>query len=93
MSYSELSVKARATIQIGHAHGFSLRKVACLSNRPPSITSRELRRNRDACGGYSARVAQQHMQTRRQVCRPLRPRSECFELVAQMLRQQFLPSQ
>ncbi|PAU54478.1 hypothetical protein BZL41_22140, partial [Pseudomonas sp. PIC25] len=30
MSYSELSVEERATIQLGHAQGFSLRKIACL---------------------------------------------------------------
>ncbi|MNG22088.1 hypothetical protein D3C84_1065370 [compost metagenome] len=70
MSYTELSVEERATIQIGHAQGFSLRRIACLITRSPSTISRELRRNRDACGGYSARVAQQ--QARRQACRPMR---------------------
>ena len=82
MSYSELSVEERATIQIGHAQGLSLRKIACLINRSSSTISRELRRNRDARGGYSARVAQQQMQTRRQVCRPkgkLLPGSERFD--------------
>ena len=58
MSYSELSVEERATIQIGRAQGFSLRKIACLITRSPSTISRELRRNRDVCGGYSARMAQ-----------------------------------
>lgn len=85
MSYSELRVEERTTIQIGHAQGFSLRRIARLINRSPSTISRELRRNRDACGGYSARVAQQQMQARRQVCRPMRkllPGSERFELVA-----------
>ncbi|TBU98766.1 helix-turn-helix domain-containing protein, partial [Phytopseudomonas dryadis] len=28
MFYSELSVEERATIQIGHAQGFSLRRIA-----------------------------------------------------------------
>lgn len=96
MSYSELSVEERATIQIGHAQGFSLRGIACLINRSPSTISRELRRNRDACGGYSARVAQQQMQARRQVCRPkqkLLPGSERFELVAHMLRERLSPEQ
>ena len=85
-----------ATIQIGHAQGFSLRGIACLINRSPSTISRELRRNRDACGGYSARVAQQQMQARRQVCRPkqkLLPGSERFELVAHMLRERLSPEQ
>ncbi|MDX1300341.1 MAG: helix-turn-helix domain-containing protein, partial [Pseudomonas sp.] len=96
MSYSELSVEERATIQIGHAQGFSLRRIACLISRSPSTISRELRRNRDAYGGYSARVAQQQMQARRQVCRPMRkllPGSERFELVAHMLRECLSPEQ
>ncbi|TBV01396.1 helix-turn-helix domain-containing protein, partial [Phytopseudomonas dryadis] len=49
MFYSELSVEERATIQIGHAQGFSLRRIAGLITRSPSTISRELRRNRDAC--------------------------------------------
>ena len=65
MSYSELSVEERATIQIGHAKGFSLRRIACLISRSPSTISRELRRNRGACGCYSARAARQQMQARR----------------------------
>ena len=58
MSYSELSVEERATIQLSQAQGFSLRKTACLINRSPSTISRELRRNRDVCGAYSANGAQ-----------------------------------
>ena len=57
MSYSELSVEERAIIQIGHAQGFSLRRIARLINRSPATISRERRRNRDASGGYSARMA------------------------------------
>ncbi|MCO2523849.1 helix-turn-helix domain-containing protein, partial [Pseudomonas aeruginosa] len=30
MSYSELSVEERATIQVSHAQGLSLRRIACL---------------------------------------------------------------
>ena len=94
MSYSELSVEERATIQISRAQGFSLRKIACLITRSPSTISRELRRNRDVCGGYSARMAQQQMQARRQRCRPKRkllPSSERFQLVAHMLRERLSP--
>jgi len=96
MSYTELSVEERATIQIGNAQGFSLRRIGHLINRSPSTISRELRRNRDAFGSYSARVAQQQMQARRQVCRPMRkllPGSERFELVAHMLRERLSPEQ
>jgi IS30 family transposase len=42
MSYTELSVEERATIQIGRTQGFSLRRIACLINRSPSTISREL---------------------------------------------------
>ncbi|RRW25076.1 IS30 family transposase, partial [Ectopseudomonas oleovorans] len=96
MSYTELSVEERATIQIGRTQGFSLRRIACLINRSPSTISRELRRNRDVCGGYSAHAAQQQMQARRQVCRPKRkllPGGERFELVAHMLRERLSPEQ
>ncbi|WP_262502119.1 helix-turn-helix domain-containing protein, partial [Pseudomonas fragi] len=96
MSYTELSVEERATIQISHAQGFSLRRIACLINRSPSTISRELRRNRDVCGGYSAHAAQQQMQARRQVCRPKRKLlrgGERFELVAHMLRERLSPEQ
>lgn len=64
MPYTELSVEERATNQIGRAQGFSLRKIACLITRSPSTISRELRCNRGACGGYSARGAQPQMQVR-----------------------------
>ncbi|AWE96118.1 helix-turn-helix domain protein (plasmid) [Pseudomonas aeruginosa] len=64
MSYSELSVEERV-ILIGHAQGFSLRRITCLITRSPSTNSRELRRNRGACGCYSARAARQQMQARR----------------------------
>ena len=96
MSYHELIVEECATIQIGHAQGFSLRRIAYLINRSPSTISRELRRNRDACGGYSARVAQQQMQARRRICRPMRkllPGSERFDWVAHMLRDRLSPEQ
>src|SRR5690606_3497846 len=89
MSYSELSVEERATIQIGHAQGLSLRRLARLIDSSPSTTSREVRRNRDACGHYSARTAQRRMQARRQACRPTRklvPGTERFDLIVHMLR-------
>ncbi|MNJ40384.1 hypothetical protein D3C81_1073400 [compost metagenome] len=96
MSYFELSVEERTAIQIGHAQGFSLRRIPCLITRSPSTFSRELRPNRDTCGGYSARLAQQQMQARRQVCRPMQkllPGRERFKLVAHMLRERLSPEQ
>ena len=96
MSYHELSVEERAAIQIGHVQGLSQRRIARLIERSPSTISRELRRNREGCGRYSARAAQQQMQARRQTCRPMRkllPGSERFELVAYMLRERLSPEQ
>jgi IS30 family transposase len=96
MSYSELSVEERATIQIGHVQGLSQRRIARLTERSPSTISRELRRNREGCGRYSAPATQQQMQSRRQTCRPMRkllPGSERFELVAHMLRKRLSPEQ
>src|SRR3546814_16997947 len=72
--------------------------------RPPRSTRTDtlfpyttlFRSNRGACGGYSARLAQQQMQARRQVCRPMRkllPGSERFELVTHMLRERLSPEQ
>jgi transposase, IS30 family len=96
MSYSELSATERATIQIGRAQGLSLRGIAHLINRSPSTISRELRRNQNACGAYSAHCAQQRMQLRRKACRPRRkllPGSQRFELVVHMLRARLSPEQ
>ncbi|WP_189473050.1 helix-turn-helix domain-containing protein, partial [Litchfieldella qijiaojingensis] len=45
MSYSELSIEERATIQVSHAQGMSMRQIARLLERAPSTISRELRRN------------------------------------------------
>jgi IS30 family transposase len=96
MYYHELNVVERATIQVGRAQGFSLRRIATLIKRSPSTISRELRRNQTPCGTYSACAAQQQMQIRRQVCRPRRkllPGNERFELVAHMLRERLSPEQ
>ena len=96
MSYHELSVEERATIQIGHIQGLSQRRIARLIERSPSTISRELRRNREVSGRYSAPAAQQQMQARRQTYRPMRkllPGTERFELVAHMLRERWSPEQ
>lgn len=96
MSYHELSIEERVTIQLGQYHELSQREIARLINRAPSTVSRELRRNRDATGAYVARTAQQHMRVRRQPCRPKRklvPDSQFFELVVHMLRDHLSPEQ
>ena len=61
MSYHELSVAERATIQIGLLNRFSQRRIARLLNRSPSTISREIRRNCPAMGTTS----------------PMRPNSSC----------------
>jgi IS30 family transposase len=96
MSYHELSVEERVTIQLGHVQGFSLRRIALLIKRSPSTISRELRRNRESCGNYSAHTAQHSMRVRRRPCRPQRKLlrgSERFDLVIHMLRGRLSPEQ
>lgn len=96
MSYHELSIEERVTIQLGLAQGFSQRRIARLINRAPSTISRELRRNREGGSRYLVRTAQQRMQVRRRLCRPKRkllPGSERLELVAHMLRERLSPEQ
>ncbi len=96
MSYHELSVEERSDIQVGLLRGMSQRAIARMLNRSPSTISREIRRNRDACGAYATQHAQQAMRERRLPCRPrqkLVPGNELFELVAYLLRQCFSPEQ
>lgn len=96
MSYHELSIEERVTIQLGLTQGFSQRRIACLINRAPSAMSRELRRKREGNSRYLVRTAQQRMQVRRSRCRPKRkllPGSERLELVAHMLRERLSPEQ
>ncbi|OLO09820.1 hypothetical protein BTW10_15165 [Chromohalobacter japonicus] len=65
MSYVELSIEERATLQVSRAQGMSIRQVAAVMERSPSTICRELQRNQkpDAC--YCARHAQQLRQQRR----------------------------
>ena len=57
MSYTELSIEERATIQVGQYKKLSQREIARMLGRSPSTISRELRRNR-LVAGYSAHEAQ-----------------------------------
>ncbi|NQD91899.1 helix-turn-helix domain-containing protein [Pseudomonas sp. CrR25] len=50
-----------ATILIGHTQDCSQRMIVSLINLSPSAISRELRRNRKACGTYPVHGAQQQM--------------------------------
>ena len=96
MSYTELSVEERATIQVGQYQDLSQREIARMLGRSPSTINRELRRNRSLNGGYVAHVAQAHTRERRTVCRPARKLvmgNERFELVLYLLRERFSPEQ
>lgn len=96
MSYTELSIEERATIQVGQYQDLSQREIARLLGRSPSTISREFRRNQSLNGGYVAHVAQAHTRDRRIVCRPARkliPGNERFELVLHLLRERFSPEQ
>ena len=95
MSYQELSIEERVTIQVGQLQGLSQRAIARMLNRSPSTISRELRRNA-AASAYSASQAHQTMRQRRTFCRPARklePSTELFDLVVYLLRQRFSPQQ
>lgn len=78
MSYQELSIEERVTIQIGQLQGLSQRAIAKLLDRSPSTISRELRRNAAVPDRYSATQAQQQMRQRRRPRRKLLPDSELF---------------
>ena len=96
MSYHELSIEERATIQVGQLHGLGLRAMARMLGRSPSTISREVRRNTAPGGAYQVATAQSLMRQRRVACRPakkLLPDSELFELVADLLRRYFSPEQ
>lgn len=96
MSYHELSIEKRITIQLGQLQGLSQRAIARMLGRSPSTISRELRRNAANASPYSASPAQQQMCQRRKVCRPTRkldPGGELFDLVVYLLRQRFSPQQ
>ena len=96
MSYTELSIEERITIQLGQLQGLSQRAIARMLDRNPSTVSREIRRNAPIPGQYSACQAHQHMRQRRTQCRPARklvPGNALFELVAYLLRKRFSPQQ
>jgi IS30 family transposase len=96
MSYKELSLEERISIQLGQLQGLSQRAIAQMLDRNPSTISRELCRNGVAALSYSASQAHQKMRQRRTVCRPARklePVTELFDLVVYLLRQRFSPQQ
>jgi IS30 family transposase len=96
MSYTELSIEERATIQIGQLQGLSQRELARMLRRSPSTISRELRRNKASDGTYNIGHAQGQMRQRRVACRPrkkLLPEGELFKLVDRLLRERFSPEQ
>lgn len=96
MTYHELSIEERVTIQIGRLNGLSQRAIAKLLVRSPSTVCRELRRNSDAQSSYLAPVAQGRVVQRRQVCRPakkLLPGCPLFARVVTLLQQRFSPEQ
>ncbi|MNQ92482.1 hypothetical protein D3C85_1079110 [compost metagenome] len=77
MSYHELSIEERATIQVGQLHGLSLRAIARTLGRSPSTISRELRRNTGFNGTYHAPTAQSHSGWPRHESGSSRSSSDC----------------
>src|SRR5690554_2733202 len=96
MSYHEFNLEERIAIRLGLLKKLSLRAIARQLKRSPSTISREVRRNSDADGNYTAYGAYQHTKARRVTCRPKRklvPGSELFQMVKEMLRDHFSPQQ
>ena len=96
MSYSELSITDRATIQVCLSQGLSLRAIARCLSRSPSTISREIRRNSETNNDYRAERAQTSRLKRRRFCRPKRKLaigSERFRLVEYLLRRYLSPEQ
>jgi IS30 family transposase len=96
MSYHELSIEERVTVQIGQFQGLSQRHIARLLDRSPSTVSLELRRNTSLQGAYVAHQTLGQMRHTRKVCRPrnkLLEGGELFELVVHLLREYFSPEQ
>uniref|UniRef100_UPI004054151F helix-turn-helix domain-containing protein n=1 Tax=Pseudomonas sp. TaxID=306 RepID=UPI004054151F len=69
MTYHELSIEERATIQVSRLHGMSQQAIAQTLGRHRSTISRELGRNTGANGIYHAPTAQGRMRQRREACR------------------------
>lgn len=64
--HTHITRDERAVISNGVFHGESYREIACRVGRNVSSISREVRRNRNASGGYSVPRAHQRAKTRRQ---------------------------
>jgi len=83
MTYKELNIEERATIQIGLLNNLSLRCIARLIGRSPSTISREIRRNQLPDGRYEAPKVQDNRQARRVLADPLKNlfrRMSCLNL-------------
>ena len=96
MSYCELTMTERSTLQVALAQQMSFRAIARLLKRAPSTISREVRRHAGARQHYQAHKAQHNRQHRRLSCRPRRkllPGSERFELIIHMLKRYLSPEQ
>src|SRR5690554_6394008 len=96
MSYHELNLEERIAIRLGLLKKKSLRAIGGQIKRWPATISREVRRNSDADGNYTAYGAYQYTKARTVACRPKRklvPGSELFQMVKEMLRDHFSPQQ
>ena len=96
MSYCELTMTERSTLQVALAQQMSFRAIAKLLKRAPSTISREVRRHARSRQQYQANTAQDNRHYRRLLCRPKRkllPGTERFELITHMLKKYLSPEQ
>lgn len=94
MSYHELSIEERATIQVGSLQAWAcVRQLACWVAAPPqSVEKYDVTR----CPVARTKSLRPRVPQRRVVCRPakkLLPDSELFELVVDLLCRYFSPEQ
>ena len=96
MSYCELTLTERSTLQVALAQQMSFRAIARLLKRAPSTISREVRRHARFRQHYQANKVQGNRHYRRLLCRPKRkrlPSTERFELITHMLKKYLSPKQ
>ncbi|BBG30462.1 IS30 family transposase [Zymobacter palmae] len=96
MSYCELTMTERSTLQVALAQQMSFRAIAKLLKRAPSTISSEVRRHARTRQHYQANKAQDNRHYRRLLCRPKRkllPGKERFELITHMLKKYLSPEQ
>ncbi len=91
MSYTELSMEERVTIQIGQYRDLSQREIARLLGRSPSTISRAAKKSPSHWRLCGVRSTSPYSRASKVCCpaRKLVPGNELFELITHLLRERF----